>query len=516
MTEKEFLGMISEEIEKINQEKNKIKQIENEFANKDLTTNEQHDLNYKKILNENKIYDLCNLIKLPEYARIQVMSDIEVEEYKKEKINELQLKIDEIKEIINQSKLTKRDVTSKNNVDDLYNIINSLQKEINEIKNKTTQEIKQQLLLNIKEKDSIEETISFINVSEGTYFDLLGTVGFDSIKAYKIANLLKEYKIMSDNLKDERCNIKEFLPSEFYEKLIKYNSNFFTNISILLDYNKLVNIILKYEEDFIEAKNIFINEFTEEKLSQIIYFNYSDILKEFDPNTFIDRTKVDFQFLQQHSNKLKDKTLINLKNIVNKRDNLLKQEVKTEDIENEINNLNNQIIRIQSVIYYNLLGWYLSQNMKILGIKSGFSFDITNLTKNLVSKQMEIEETQKLINELKIYINNGKELIEQRKKSYELKRNLIFQEFMNLFHSKFENVEIKDCAISIDYNLFLIADCVAKNYERDIIKKILKEAQNQADIKEATLRGISIEQLKQLKSNEVEEKVMLKKKKQKR
>lgn len=60
---------------------------------------------------------------------------------------------------------------------------------------------------------------------------------------------------------------------------------------------------------------------------------------------------------------------------------------------------------------------------------------------------------------------------------------------MNLFHSKFENVEIKDCAISIDYNLFLIADCVAKNYERDIIKKILKEAQNQADIKEATLRG---------------------------
>lgn len=38
MTEKEFLGMISEEIEKINQEKNKIKQIENEFANQNLTT----------------------------------------------------------------------------------------------------------------------------------------------------------------------------------------------------------------------------------------------------------------------------------------------------------------------------------------------------------------------------------------------------------------------------------------------------------------------------------------------
>lgn len=134
MTEKEFLGMISEEIEKINQEKNKIKQIENEFANKDITTIEQHDLNYKKILNENKIYDLCNLIKLSEYARIQIMLDIEVEEYKKEKINELQLKIDEIKDIINQSKLKNRDVISKNDVDDLYNIINSLQKEINEIK----------------------------------------------------------------------------------------------------------------------------------------------------------------------------------------------------------------------------------------------------------------------------------------------------------------------------------------------------------------------------------------------
>ena len=113
----EFESIIVDEINNLSKEleaaRQKLNYYDNLYPNMSASTkyyyipgNDYHKTELKISLLNNKISILRALIELPKYARIQAMSDIEVEEYKKNKINELEGKIKEIEIIKEENKKT--------------------------------------------------------------------------------------------------------------------------------------------------------------------------------------------------------------------------------------------------------------------------------------------------------------------------------------------------------------------------------------------------------------------------
>lgn len=113
----EFESIIVDEINNLSKEleaaRQKLNYYDNLYPNMSASTkyyyipgNDYHKTELKISLLNNKISRLRALIELPKYARIQAMSDIEVEEYKKNKINELEGKIKEIEIIKEENKKT--------------------------------------------------------------------------------------------------------------------------------------------------------------------------------------------------------------------------------------------------------------------------------------------------------------------------------------------------------------------------------------------------------------------------
>ena len=103
MTKDEFLSMLSEELENLEEERKAAIQRANYLEMTSLF-DEDKTARYQVTLIQKKISTLKDFLHLPAYARIQAMSDIEVEEYKKEKVEELELEIKEIESRKEQAK----------------------------------------------------------------------------------------------------------------------------------------------------------------------------------------------------------------------------------------------------------------------------------------------------------------------------------------------------------------------------------------------------------------------------
>lgn len=242
--------------------------------------------------------------KLPAYARVEEMSDIELEEYKKEKIKELELKIKEIEAKEESSK-------SKSEIE-------KVRKQLEQIKNKTSQEIKKELLAEIDKTGAIAGSLKgVLNYPSGSWEEMLATKGdCDDYKTVKLAELLIQYKNLNDEKINTEINSGIYINSSFkeFKKLIESSEYYNSRFSEIKNPDKLIEIVEEFEKKFNKEKTNFM-----EKIDELFdVFSRKSFLT---PYPSID-------FFKQYSDKLDIAKLENLQNLVAERDRLSKKFLK--------------------------------------------------------------------------------------------------------------------------------------------------------------------------------------------
>ena len=532
MTKDEFLSMLSEELENLEEERKAARQKVEYFKAVNSKGGESQEAEYQLKIVERKVNRLKDLLTFPAYARIQAMSDIEIEEYKKEKIEELELKIKEIESREEQEKAklsqlkaeqeqlmtqfgtlsgSERDrVISrgqqlsteiiKYDVDNEYGVFASLKKEIEEVRKQqeqieamTSQEVKQQLSSEIKESDNLAQQVEWAKQPINASTELEASVGSDSEKAQQMANLLARYERLSDEqkqIKGRRYLRLLDLPPLLKRKLSE-SYYYDSRDGEIRDPDKLMLIVQEFEASFEQAKASVNEQFTEQKLSKLVY----DREDEYDGYAYSYNSEVDMEFLQQHTDKLGDGKLKRLQMLVEDRNKLSKKIFKTYNTKWEIKNLNEEIIQEKTKICEELKGWYNSQGSDILGIGGVDFYNLESLQSDLEYLKKRIGYYEKEIDSIKEDLQKVKAEMEQQRQSYENEKTEIAQKIRALGGENHKETEMPYASDRPDYNLNSIIDSQGVVYGRNIIDRVQQEAQNQADIREAELRGITVEQL---------------------
>lgn len=537
MTKEEVSSMLNAELENLERQCNEAYQKIDYFRNINTKngssgSKELQEANYQLSLIYSKIDTVRNLISLPAYARIQAMSDIEIEEYKKDSIAELDLKIQEIRarEEVEKTKLSKLKAqqqelisqfgslsgTERDNAvykgqqlqaeisryesKEHWGVFPCIQREIQEVEKlqeqiraKMPQEIKNEMTTQLKDSRNIIQILENTNkYSINVDTQLKAAVANNPEKAQQMATLLTYYR----KLDDEKAKVKGRmslgfgLPKMLEKKLTEYDYYYNSNTREVSDPDKLSEIVAKFEETFTLAKERFQAHFTTEKLGNLVGKEYG-----------VKSLEVNMPFLQSHSDKLTDGELKHLQSIVDQRDSLSKKLFKSRDVKHEIDILNETIKNEQTKIYKQIIGWYQSQSKEILGYSNGVSFhNLEVMQQDLESMIQVIHRSENAITQVKENIQKVKSEIERQKQDYENKKIECTQQIRILAGPQFAEAKISYSSDDKKYNLENIIGASRQVQQAEIINRVQKEAQNQADIREAELRGITIEQLMQIKT----------------
>ena len=528
MTKEEFLTMVETELAKMEKEYSLASQKVDYFRAINPSGKELQDALYECKRISGTCAMLRSLVALPAYARIQAMSDIEIEEYKKEKIEELEL---EIKKIEDREKECKEELArlkaeqehliasfnklsgsekelavkrgqeiqteiSRYNSDLSWGIFTSLKREIEEIRAKqeqirakTSEEIKKELASEIDKGSNLARSIE--NTSTiGAPVELLASVASDPQKTQEMANLLKYYKELS--AKAETIKSKMYLPYRVPNKLVLYlniSSGYDKATDLVSDPDRLIEIVERFEATFEQEKAKFMEQFTEQKLSKLL---------DRKPHS----TEVDMAFLKQHSDKIVSVSLEYLQSIVEQRDKLSKKIIKTESTKQKINSLNYEIEQLQETIYTEITDWYRYYNKDILGLRDSVHLysDISGLRRSLDSMKDDINQSEQALTMVKARIQAAKKEIEQQRSNIEARKEETAKRIRSLGGDKFEQTDMPYASDRADYNVDQIVSAHNSVYQRDVVDRVQQEAQNQANTKEAELRGITIEELLQMKA----------------
>ena len=531
MTKDEFLSMLSEELENLEEERKAVRQKVEYFKAVNSKGRESQEAEYQLKIVERKVNRLKDLLTFPAYARIQAMSDIEIEEYKKEKIEELELKIKEIESREEQEKAklsqlkaeqeqlmtqfgtlsgSERDRAIsrgqqlsteiiKYDVDNEYGVFAPLKKEIEEVRKQqeqieamTSQEVKQQLSSEIKESDNLAQQVEWAKQPINASTELEASVGSDTEKAQQMANLLARYERLSDEQKQikGRKNLHLIGLPSLLERKLRESYYYDSRDGEIRDPDKLMLIVQEFEASFERAKASVNEQFTEQKLSKLVYDGEAEYGYEYSYNS-----EVDMEFLQQHTDKLGDGKLKRLQMLVEDRNKLSKKIFKTYNTKWEIKKLNEEIIREKTKICKELTGWYNSQGSDILNINRVDFYDLKSLQDSLKRCKELIGYYETNINDIKEDLQKVKAEMEQQRQNYENEKTEIAQKIRALGGENHKETEMPYASDSPDYNLNSIINSQGVVYGRNIIDRVQQEAQNQADIREAELRGITVEQL---------------------
>ena len=195
MTNVEFETIISRELDRLKTERDRlVKQYS--FHQKvtsisNLTSREDERMNkllYEISLVQEKIRRIQDFVGIEAKARIQLMSEIEVEEFRKAMIRDANQRLNKVEEKINKTKkkiqelneeyekLSVQDITDEKinrgkliltglqsesyNVQDLEKDKQTIEQQIRTLEQKTVQEIREDLLAKIKTKGNIDELIA--------------------------------------------------------------------------------------------------------------------------------------------------------------------------------------------------------------------------------------------------------------------------------------------------------------------------------------------------------------------
>lgn len=534
----EFLSLLNGEFESLQEEYHPISERYNYLAKNGRKGNEFQEMSFQEELFRRKYVNLYHLVRLPAYARIQAMSDVEIEDYKKSKIEELELKVKEIESREKQEKATffqlkaelaqissqlgtdpfisdrdmkiyrSQQLSSQISMYDANNPfgkfamlkkkLEEVRKQQEKIKALTSQEIKQQLSAKIEGSYNLKQIVERTQNPIGNYREVLASVASDSKKAQEVSNLVENYRQLSNKQKQviDKLYLGRGLPYQLESKLIKSRRESLEDTDKAMEVSdRLIKTVNEFEGSFKQAKANFMEQITEQKLSKLVGKDWC-----------VYGTEVDFDFLRLHNDKLSSGKLIHLESIVKQRNKLAKKIFKTRDIKYKIESLNQQIEQEQSSIYMEIIYWYDSQCQSILGMGNLFDYNSLETLKSSVEDcKKDIGQSEQAIIEVKERIQKSKAQIE----SYETRKKEIIQQIKTLGGEKYKETDFSISEYSYDYfgsienpGLNTIANSSAYMHERELVNKIQQEAQNQADIREAELREISVKQLLEMRQQE--------------
>lgn len=430
------------------------------------------------VANFNMISKLKNL---PTYARIQTMSDLEIEAYRNEQISKLEKAIEEIENKPQQKKSSEQ--------------INDLKRQKSIIESKTPQDIRKELLDQVENNaflsSIIKSTIGELNPTT----ELYGIFANNYVNANNIAALLTQYRLLCDQQQQIRkpLNIQNVFP-ELLKKELQKNSHYYDLESgEVINPDGLLNIISTFKKKYQQAKEIFTNQFTIDKLKGLI--NKKDE---------IDTLVVDLQFLKLHADKLEDDDLVQLQHLFSQINEHSGKFFKFAKTQKKIIDLNNQIRCLGHKMYNNIISWYETQGIEILDSPYGISFcSLDDLARTLEEAQLTLKRIEESIKYIENEVINCKNYMERQLDHYISKKVGIAQKIRSLadYRGKFSDTPISysndsyALSDSTEENMKKIKDSATTIKQREIVINVLTQAQLDADIKEAQLKGITIEQL---------------------
>ena len=536
MTKDEFLKMLDGELDKLEKEAQVFKKQVDFFGEIDWSSDEYRNACYQYNLVQRKIIILRKLLTLPAYSRIQAMSDVEIEEYKKEKIEELELKISEIE---SKKRLAEEEVVSLRNEQEALAAqfdgltggerirainrgkeislkiseykysgskkfdfdIENIKKEQEQIKLRTSEEIKQSLCSELKSEWNlpliIEQSKDFLDASTL----LMASVASEPEKARKMAGLLARYTSLSNDQTraESAISFVSNLPHEL-EELLREKCNYRHGIFETRFHDELLRIVEEYEKSFEKEKTLFMEQFTEQKLIKLIG-KHSNSYDNSDDNVKNGNVEVDMEFLNLHGDKLlNSEQLSKLQNNIDSRKKLSKKLIKTGFTKDEIKLLGISINQDQAAIYSQIVNWYNSKCVELFGYRySIYSNSENELKSTLEQMKVFFDKQQQAIKEMKEIIQQSKVEKDKKVENYNIQKEDVAKEIRELAGEGHEKTPIPSYSDKSERNLNNITDASGRVFQNEVIDSVQREAQNQADIEEARLKGITVEELLQMR-----------------
>ena len=508
MTKEEYGKIIDNEIERLTKESNElINQIE--FYKKVEKPKEEIDnLQYQFDLVSSKLIRLKQQIGVHIRARIEAMSDVELEEIKKERIENKRFECDQKQRKVTSEEqivkgynlefetLSKSGNSSPENIEKGKKIseninyadnrlaaarieYNTAISELDELKSLTPSQMKNKLLAETEYRNNID---SLIEMDENIGIDL-------GEKDYKKAQELIALRSSLTNLQEKKKSAKitrqyflGSLPHTFAETIkrdFSYGSNNDTVSIEIADPDRLLDYLDTAKENLTRKVKIFDEKITVENL-QIL-------AKE------IDTDIIDFEFLEK--NKINTEEL---KDLVDRKKALSKKLFKTDTTRKKIEAVDNDIYNFLSESYdmiradYNgLLYGNFYQKPNEVGLHSEPKLYFTNLQTLSDSIKRVKALIQNRVEDFNLFYDH---VLKHKQQLDKEKKEIVDQ--IEQVQEKIKAISGKEEHYGYAGNQYEhVIGQASYRYQTDLLKKIKEEAQNQADQKEAEIRRISLQEL---------------------
>ncbi len=528
MSKEEFLSLISSEIEKLEKEKELIQSRIEYYNEVGIGGEDLKDAKRQMEVINNKIERLKEFINLPAVTRIQAMSSIELEEYKKEKVEELELHIkdleaqdaqkreelsqlkaqqaasierfahlsgDEREQAISEGRLLASRISEFDAVfEEIRKEIEETRKQQEQMKGKDLEEIRKELFSKVPNGISLATKVEYIRNNPLSYQNqLLAAVANDPEKTKKMAELLSSIASVDYSIY-HRSPSRFFLPYQLPKKLADSITTWgYVRDKYLMNADGVERELDKFLVIFEKKRKMFEEEYTMEKLGPLNGHEYGN-----------DSEEVDFGFLELHRNKITKGNIEQLHVLVEHRDKLRKKLIKTKNTKDEIYDLNKRIRELQNNVYKEIVGWYCSQNLDILGIRTEMRFSgIYPVSDFLENQKKELNDSLKAIEELRDRLKT--EVAEQDRLTDELEKRRadLARQMIELSGLEAKKDFVPEVAPQGD-RIGTIQAAGKSCEDEQIITRVQQEAQVQADTREAELRNITMEQLLEMKKQLLE------------
>ena len=531
MTKEEFANLITDAIELEDERRHSITSQEQrltlacfssqeEIEKRDATT-KYIEMQYR----ENQSMDirrrLAGLVNIPAYARIEAMSAEELETYRQEEIEhtEEQIREQQTKEEQTRANIEKHteqitQLTGDYNLsfevrrqeiahlesiirgnenslrNDSFGIaIRNLEQKIDTIKAKTTEDIRRDELSKIEGYQKLEETMQYMEKMETEQqYALALAVGADATKTREVALLMAEhvqYEVKKRLPTAYTRLLFDTLPLKLVERLKRIYGAYDIQKSEVYKPDKIEEEIASYEEHLAEDKRVIEEEFTLEKLNELI--------KAERRHPYADGN-VNFDFLALHINKISDPTIIEkLRSDIAAREKSNKKFLQTKKVKEKTAEIDGKIKEAQATVYTKIRTWYREQYYSLSANtyknerdKSAISFSSEDSVKGAIfALTRGINIVERGFGELRKSLADARQQIDFRREEYEVRQMECRDKIREIAGPGFEKFELLGF-VDGDYkcNISKISNYYANAVVQDKLNHVRVEAQNQADMYE--------------------------------
>ena len=553
MTKEEFINIVNDEINRLNEEKEKY--------NSDLSK-AKRDMKWESaqielMLDERRLH---SLIALPAFARIQAMSEAEIAQYKNEELPEIDREIADLEKDLLVLKEEFLDPSKRNNllfgrIEELENLIAEKNATKEKIMNGQPDDIKKYFSEKYGVNDYLADKYKALlnGQSMSNYQEFLGNMVKDpsSLQPYDIglkAALLEQYSWAVRDFKNPHINRSlsvSYLPKKLERDLEAYgllNSRNLDFETIEKAEKVFDNFMLTFDEARMAYENKFsptnvdtfkrLKEFDREIIQESNH--HSEVMEQIREGYYNARysmpayeqlrkaeeaemqrheesrrnlaTNIKLSDLDYFKDQLDATQLDDLKRKVKRLNELNTASFKDRKVENEINDLSEGILNNYQKNVHNISKFFSRGNKDILNLEDGYPYN-TNLeeikekgTKEIAYRKQQLLGFKNMLSNYRMEIENGKavakDFIDQ-----------LLPEIKQLSEKK--DIAADEIEADSYYKNFAgIVQSYNKLQTNELVNKIKVEAQNQADIKEAEIRGIPLEELLAMRDNTLNDEEM--------